>query len=339
MISSISMGMNVIIVATVAAFLQQRPTHWHDPFPHRSAFIGSTGMRLHYLDWGGHGPPVVLLPGFSLTAHAYDDLASALSKDFRVVAVTPLGFGESDAPENRTYTVESMAADLGMVLDSLRIPRASLVGHSISGSQTSARSRLGLRTPGGPPLSASTSRIIVRILPTSPRFPYRRSSYARCRPWPANTCGSLRTARSTERLNDTLLRRCVPSPDGSVPVLLARLHAGTCERYLARITFSLPAQPRPRGKFAAFSSRSIDVSGHPCASAAGTALEAGSGAMACKQHREIGSAYVYVHGADALHAALGGKGANVQGDQSTVGTSRVPRVGPRGQSDHIRPAV
>ena len=111
---------------------------WRDPFPHRARFLGSPGNRIHYLDWGGRGPAVVLLPGFSLTAHAYDEIATELSTQFRVIAVTPLGVGESDAPENRAYTIQSMADDLKMVLDSLRISRASLVGHSISGSVAAA---------------------------------------------------------------------------------------------------------------------------------------------------------------------------------------------------------
>lgn len=132
------LAMTSVIIATTAALAQEHSTQWRDSFRHRSGFIGSTGARVHYLDWGGQGPPVVLLPGFSLTAHAYDEVATSLAKDFRVIAITPLGFGESDAPDNHAYTIESMAADVGMVLDSLGIPRASLVGHSISGSVAAA---------------------------------------------------------------------------------------------------------------------------------------------------------------------------------------------------------
>ncbi|MDQ6887454.1 MAG: hypothetical protein M3068_09180 [Gemmatimonadota bacterium] len=41
-----------------------------DSAHHRSGFVVRGGVRLHYLDWGGRGPALVLLPGFSLTAHA-----------------------------------------------------------------------------------------------------------------------------------------------------------------------------------------------------------------------------------------------------------------------------
>lgn len=105
-----------------------------DSNPHRSAFVTHHGVRLHYLDWGGTGPVVVLLPGYALTAHAFDDIGRLLASEFRVIAVTPRGFGESDAPDSGDYTVGAMVADLRALLDSLGVQRAALVGHSISGS-------------------------------------------------------------------------------------------------------------------------------------------------------------------------------------------------------------
>src|SRR5688500_11345234 len=100
---------------------------------HHSAFIRHQGVRLHYLDWGGDGTPVVLLPGYALTGHAFDDIGMRLASEFRVVAITPRGFGESDAPDSSDYTIATMVADLRAVLDSLGIQRAALVGHSFSG--------------------------------------------------------------------------------------------------------------------------------------------------------------------------------------------------------------
>jgi non-heme chloroperoxidase len=86
------------------------------------------------LDWGGAGPAVVLLPGYALTAHAFEEIGATLADGFRVVAVTPRGYGESDAPPDSTdYTVQTMVADLRALLDTLGLPRAALVGHSISG--------------------------------------------------------------------------------------------------------------------------------------------------------------------------------------------------------------
>jgi pimeloyl-ACP methyl ester carboxylesterase len=37
------------------------------------------GLRLHYLDWGGDGPPLVMLHGLTGHAHTWDHTAAALS--------------------------------------------------------------------------------------------------------------------------------------------------------------------------------------------------------------------------------------------------------------------
>lgn len=109
------------------------------PHPHRAGFVTRHGVRLHYLDFGGRGPAVVLLPGWGLSAHVFDEVAPRLARRHRVVAMTPRGFGESDAPADTSgYTIATLAADLRALLDSLTIPRAALVGHSLSGSTIAA---------------------------------------------------------------------------------------------------------------------------------------------------------------------------------------------------------
>ena len=89
---------------------------------------------MHYLAWGDTGSTIVLLPGFSLTAHAFDDVGPLLANGHRVIALTPRGFGESDAPDSGSYTIETLVRDLGVLLDSLHVDRADLVAHSISGT-------------------------------------------------------------------------------------------------------------------------------------------------------------------------------------------------------------
>ncbi len=77
---------------------------WKDPSPHRSALVTADGVRLHYLDWGGSGDAVLLLPGMGSTAHAFDDIAPKLTDRFRVFALTPRAHGESGV-DDTLYTV------------------------------------------------------------------------------------------------------------------------------------------------------------------------------------------------------------------------------------------
>lgn len=110
---------------------------WTDHSPHRAGFVTANGARLHYLDWGGHGETVVLLAGLTMNPHVFDDLAPALAKDFRVVGITRRGHGESERSA-RGYQLDTLAADVAAVLDSLGIARAHLVGHSIAGAEITA---------------------------------------------------------------------------------------------------------------------------------------------------------------------------------------------------------
>lgn len=119
-----------VLLSVVRADAQSSRAH----SPHRAAYLTRDGLRLHYLTWGTAGPVVILLPGFSLTAHAYDDIGPLLASGHRVVALTPRGFGESDAPGTSAYTIETLVGDLRALMDSLRVDRAALVAHSISGT-------------------------------------------------------------------------------------------------------------------------------------------------------------------------------------------------------------
>lgn len=107
-------------------------TVWKDASPHRVGFIGPARHRVQFLDWGGSGPPLVLLHGWNSNAHVFDDIAPRLAKDFRVVALSLPGFGESDAPDSG-YVLNTAADAVLLALDNLSIGRASFAGHSFGG--------------------------------------------------------------------------------------------------------------------------------------------------------------------------------------------------------------
>ena len=107
-------------------------TVWKDLSPHRVGFVGAAGHRVQFLDWGGSGPPLVLLHGWNSNGHIFDEIAPLLVKDFRVVALSLPGFGESDAPDSG-YVLNTAADAVVLALDSLSIRRTSFAGHSFSG--------------------------------------------------------------------------------------------------------------------------------------------------------------------------------------------------------------
>jgi len=68
---------------------------WNDKSPHKSAFLTVNNVKLHYLDWGGAGETLLFLHGMGDTAHIYDDLAPKFTNQFRVLALTRRGYGQS----------------------------------------------------------------------------------------------------------------------------------------------------------------------------------------------------------------------------------------------------
>jgi pimeloyl-ACP methyl ester carboxylesterase len=106
---------------------------WTDPAPHRALGVQvAPGVRLHVLDFGGTGTPLIFLSGIGNNAHVFDDFAQRFTRNHRVIAITRRGFGESSHPAGG-YDQPTLAADIHAVLDSLGISRAVLAGHSIGG--------------------------------------------------------------------------------------------------------------------------------------------------------------------------------------------------------------
>ncbi len=97
-------------------------------------YVSVRGVRLHYLDWGGSGPPLVFLAGFGNTPHFFDSVAHRLSDRFRVLGLTRRGHGRSDQPQVG-YDVATLAEDIVGFLDELSIPCASFAGHSFAGCE------------------------------------------------------------------------------------------------------------------------------------------------------------------------------------------------------------
>ncbi len=92
-------------------------------------------MRLHFVDWGGDGPAIILLTGLGDSARIFDEFAPLLNNDHHVVAVTRRGYGLSADPADSDYSNTALVNDLLSLMDALQIPAATFIGHSIAGGE------------------------------------------------------------------------------------------------------------------------------------------------------------------------------------------------------------
>ena len=80
----------------------------------------------------GKGTPLVLLHGYPLDHHLWDDVAPLLEDTFDLILPDLRGFGESTTVDP-PFTMDDYASDIAGLLDQLGIQNASIVGHSMGG--------------------------------------------------------------------------------------------------------------------------------------------------------------------------------------------------------------
>jgi pimeloyl-ACP methyl ester carboxylesterase len=93
------------------------------------------GVDLHVVDWGGTGPVLLFVPSWASTSHVFDQFAPVFTDSYRVLVINKRGHGPSSKPDHG-YTIERLTRDIEVVLDSLNIQKATLLGLSRSESLT-----------------------------------------------------------------------------------------------------------------------------------------------------------------------------------------------------------
>ncbi len=80
----------------------------------------------------GQGKPLVLIHGFPFDHTIWEDVASRLESQARLIMPDLRGFGKSPVPDG-VYSMRLMAEDIAALLDRLGIHKAILAGHSMGG--------------------------------------------------------------------------------------------------------------------------------------------------------------------------------------------------------------
>jgi pimeloyl-ACP methyl ester carboxylesterase len=102
-----------------AADFGKRFTHHH---------AAARDIKIHYVE-GGHGKPVLLVPGWPQSWYAWRHVMPSLANAYQVIAVDPPGLGESGRPSS--YDTATIAAYIDAFLHALQLDRIDFVGHDI----------------------------------------------------------------------------------------------------------------------------------------------------------------------------------------------------------------
>ena len=83
---------------------------------------------------GGDGPTIVLLHGFAADKNVWLPVAKLLIPHFHLIIPDLPGWGESSRDAGASYNIDAQAARLNAFVQTLRLQRFVLVGHSMGGA-------------------------------------------------------------------------------------------------------------------------------------------------------------------------------------------------------------
>jgi pimeloyl-ACP methyl ester carboxylesterase len=97
----------------------------------------SQRLRLHYVDWGNHGaPPLLLVHGGRDHCRNWDWVARRLRKDWHVIAPDLRGHGDSEWSKSANYSMAGYVYDLAQLVHQRKLAPVTIVGHSLGGAIT-----------------------------------------------------------------------------------------------------------------------------------------------------------------------------------------------------------
>ncbi len=103
----------------------------------------ATGVRMEYVEQGpADGVPMVFLHGVTDSWHSFEGVLPMLPPTIHAFAVSQRGHGDSSRPASG-YRFTDMSADLLAFMDSMRLPKAIVVGHSMGASVAADHERPG----------------------------------------------------------------------------------------------------------------------------------------------------------------------------------------------------
>ena len=106
-------------------------------FPFTPHFTDAPGFRMHYVDEGS-GEPIICLHGEPTWGYLYRNFVPPLSRTHRVIVPDHMGFGKSETPQDREYTLRTHVENLVALCDDLDLTEITFVAQDWGGVMAGA---------------------------------------------------------------------------------------------------------------------------------------------------------------------------------------------------------
>ena len=108
-------------------------------WPWAAKFSEASGFRQHYVDEGPRdGEVIVCLHGEPTWGYLYRHMIGPLAEDYRVVVPDHMGFGKSETPQDREYTLRTHVENFERFVDDLGLTDITMVCQDWGGPITGA---------------------------------------------------------------------------------------------------------------------------------------------------------------------------------------------------------
>ena len=103
-------------------------------WPFKPNFFKGNGFSQHFVDEGPRdASPIIMLHGEPTWGYIYRKFIPALSKENRIIVPDHMGFGKSETPQHKEYTLKTHVENLSNLIEFLDLKNITFVGQDWGG--------------------------------------------------------------------------------------------------------------------------------------------------------------------------------------------------------------
>ena len=103
-------------------------------WPFKPNFFKGNGFSQHFVDEGPRdASPIIMLHGEPTWGYIYRKFIPALSKENRIIVPDHMGFGKSETPQDKEYTLKTHVENLSNLIEFLDLKNITFVGQDWGG--------------------------------------------------------------------------------------------------------------------------------------------------------------------------------------------------------------